>query len=350
MSADSHDLQPAAPPPEVFISYASRDYDKVQRIAEQLAALGVNFWLDRQAIDGGANFALAIARGIKQSRVVMLMCSDAALRSRNVNQEILLAWKYARPYLPLLLEAVSFPEQVEYFLEGFQWIEVLDRPTTEWLPRVQRALTAVGVTSSAPAQSATVIDRQSALIDAAPVRPAQSRADLTGLRALASFNDRVWPVAAARLPPDRQPRPTFRGLGAPQDDVQHGYELGSRLGLAIQAERAGHLLLIDEGPEEIIYCLCPSWFAPDTHIHKGVNYLPQAGARYELFHVSGEPGREQLLAIITDEPLALDWLPPDPHTPARVLNTQDIELLLTQLRQLAPASWSAFATYFDVVR
>jgi hypothetical protein len=296
VSDNPYDLQPTArPSPEAFISYARRDYDKGRRITDQPTSLGVDFWLDQQTIEGGANYVLAIVRGIKLSCVTILMCSNAALRSRNVNQEIMLAWKYARPYLPLLLEPVDFSDQVEYFLAGCQW-------------------------------------------------PAQIRADLTSLRALASFNNRIWPIAADRITSNRQRRETSRDLGA-----QHRHKIGSNLGLAIEAERAGYLLLIDEGPEGIIYCLSPSWFAPDKHIRKGMNYLPQAGAPYESFQVSGKPGREQLLAVITDEPLDLDWMPPDQHLPARVLNAQDVELLLIQLRQLNPATWVALATYFDVV-
>lgn len=348
MSVGPHALQPIAlSPPEVFISYARRDYEKVRRIVDQLAALGVDFWLDQQAIEGGANYALAITRGIKQCRVVILMCSDAALRSRNVNQEIMLAWRYERPYLPLLLEPVSFPEQVQYFLEGCQWIEVLDHPATEWLPRVQRALISADVAGGVLKPSSSAVYPKPVPADAPDVRLAQSRADLAGLRALASFNDRIRPIVADHIPPDWQRHSTFRDLGKPP---QYRYTPGSHLGLAIEAGSDGHLLLIDEGPEGVIYCLCPSWFAPDTLIRKGVNYLPQAGARFGSFEVSGEQGREQLLAIITDRPLGLDWMPPDPATPARVLNAQDVELLLTRLHQLDPANWVALATYFDVGR
>ncbi len=127
---------------EVFISYARRDYEKVRDVAAALGARGVSLWLDQAAIDGGQHYGLEIARGIKQSCVLLLMCSDAALRSRNVNQEIMLAWRYERPYLPLLLEPVSFPEQVEYFLEGCQWIELhepaCDRMVAARRTRAQR--------------------------------------------------------------------------------------------------------------------------------------------------------------------------------------------------------------------
>jgi len=120
--------------PEVFISYASRDGERVAAIARELAAAGVSLWRDQQRILGGDVYGPAIVRAIRQSKVLMLMCSDASLRSRNVNQEIRLAWKYQVPYVPLLLEPVSFPEQVEYWLEGWQWIEVLDRLPADWLP------------------------------------------------------------------------------------------------------------------------------------------------------------------------------------------------------------------------
>jgi hypothetical protein len=131
--------------------------------------------------------------------------------------------------------------------------------------------------------------------------------------------------------------------------VQHGHRLGSRLSLSIESDREGYLMLLDEGPENIVYCLCPSWFAPDTRLKAGRCYLPQAGSRYDSFEVSGEPGREHLLAIITDEPLGLDWLPADPRTPARVLNPEDIRLLLDRLRRLETNGWVALSTYFDVV-
>src|SRR6266540_3541935 len=82
--------------PEVFINYASRDSDRVLPIADQLQGASVSLWLDRHKIPGGSNYGPEIVRGIKGCKVLMLICSDAALRSRNVKQEIQLAWKYGR--------------------------------------------------------------------------------------------------------------------------------------------------------------------------------------------------------------------------------------------------------------
>jgi TIR domain/Domain of unknown function (DUF4384) len=335
-----NDLTPVPDPgcAEVFVSYSSRDRERVLAIADELQQTGVRVWLDRNKIPGGGSYGTEIVRGIKGCKVLMLMCSDAALRSRNVKQEIQLAWKYGRPYLPLLLEPTGFPEQVEYWLEGFQWVAVHAQPSEYWLPQVLQALGLAGVHYSGAAPA----------LGAAPIEPAQPARGLEGLRAVARLTDQIWPVPFSNSTRART-RSASRGLGAPQDDVQHGHRLGSRVSLAIESERGGHLLLLDEGPEGTRYCLCPSWFASDTHVQPGRSYLPQAGSRYNSFVVSGKPGREHLLAIITDEPIGLDWMPADFRTPARVLTTADVETLLDRLRSREADRWTALATYFEVL-
>jgi hypothetical protein len=78
--------------------------------------------------------------------------------------------------------------------------------------------------------------------------------------------------------------------------------------------------------------------------------LPQAGSRYESFVVTGKPGREHLLAIVSDEPLGLDWTTSDPvKEPARVLKQADIDVLLVRLRNWGGDKWMALSTYFDVM-
>jgi TIR domain-containing protein len=106
--------------PEVFICYASQDRDRVLPIAEELEAAGVRVWVDRNKIGGGSNYGQEIVRAIKGCKVLVVMCTEASMQSRNVRQEIQLAWNYEQSYLPLLLEPVRFPEQVQYWLEGCQ--------------------------------------------------------------------------------------------------------------------------------------------------------------------------------------------------------------------------------------
>jgi len=341
---------------EVFISYSSRDADRVLQIAAQIEAAGIRVWVDRHDILGGTNYGYEIVRAIKNCRVMALMCSDASLRSPNVGQEVRLAWKHQKPLLPLQLAPTNIPEQIEYWLEGCQWIEVLNHPPERWLPRVLQALWYLEGQGSPYAlygPRATGRDLGAAArtnltkASAAPIiGPAEG---LAGLRAIAKFTDRIWPLPDyARPAAATAPRASaVRDLGAAQDQARHRYRLGSRVCLAIESERQGYLTLLDEGPTGTSYCLCPSWFAPDVRLYAGRSYLPQAGSRY-AFEVTGQPGREHLLAIITDESLGLDWLPPEPSAPARVLDRADVDAILDRLRGLEANRWTALATYFDV--
>ena len=79
---------------------------------------GVGVWLDQADIPGGSSYGPEIAAGIQGCGAVTLMCSAASLASRNVRQEIQLAWRYGRPILPLLLDPVTFPDDLSYWLEG----------------------------------------------------------------------------------------------------------------------------------------------------------------------------------------------------------------------------------------
>lgn len=346
--------QPNTEGADLFISYSSRDADRVHRVADLLEEAGIRVWLDRHRIQGGTIYGSEIAHGIKHCRMLALMCSDASLRSRNVKQEILLAWEYEKPYLPLLLAPVSFPEQVEYWLQGWQWIEILDHPPERWLPGVRSALQHAQMISPSPAADLSPsvppsVARGLGAIPTPRINPVYPAPGLAGLRAMAKFTDRIWPIPAQAAAHANAAPSTFRGLGAPQEHVRHAYRLGSRLSLAIETDRAGYLTLLDEGPERILYCLCPSWFARDTHLQPGRNYLPQSGAAYEAFELSGTPGREELLALITDEPLGFDWLPSHPSVPARVLAQADVDALLHRLRQLEITQWTALSTYFEVI-
>jgi hypothetical protein len=328
--------------PEVFVSYASHDRRRIMTLADSLRSHGVSLWFDQRQIAGGASWAREIVRAIRACKALLLMCSDAAMRSRAVAQEIQLAWKYQLKYLPLMLERTSFPEQIEFFLEGHQWIEILDRPPGQWLPEVLGALRNAGVLCSTP--------RPEAGVNESPIRLGRPTPGLGGLWALAKFTDRIWPLVVEDQSADLQ-RVTYqvRALGAPRPGARHRIRLGSRVFWAIEWETAAHLLLLNHGTEGKTYCLCPSWFAPSTRLHPGLTLLPTAEARCEPFVLTGAPGRESVLAILTERPLALDWLPATPQVPALVLADQDLLEVEAILSRLQPDQWTALATDFDVV-
>lgn len=142
----------------------------------------------------------------------------------------------------------------------------------------------------------------------------------------ATFTDRIWPVTHEFVNQERTwqagrgtGKKSLRGLGAKPKRIQYAYPVGSELclafdisgkpkvrGLGGKPTRDGYLTLLDEGPEGIVYCLCPSQFAPETRLETGHFYFPQEGSPFKAFELSGAAGKEKLLGIISDEPLGLE--------------------------------------------
>ncbi|HET7038047.1 MAG TPA: tetratricopeptide repeat protein [Thermomicrobiaceae bacterium] len=135
-----------------FLSYASTDRAWALRIAALLNARGVSVWIDRTSIVGGTRWTDEIVTGIKTTPVLLVLITPASMQSRNVRQEIQLAWEYDRKILPLVLQTAPLPNAVEYALAGTQWVEILDAPEEVWLNRLLQALGGLGV---APAGTTT---------------------------------------------------------------------------------------------------------------------------------------------------------------------------------------------------
>lgn len=140
---------------DVFISYASVDRHRVMGIVEALTHTGLRVWIDGSGLPAGVNYGPEIVAAIKQSRAVLLACSAAAFSSRNVRQEVALAWKHECPIVPLLLEPLPIPDDLAYWLEGTQWVEVLDRPRDAWLWDLTQGLHQLGIAVLEPVSTAS---------------------------------------------------------------------------------------------------------------------------------------------------------------------------------------------------
>jgi len=131
---------------QLFLSYASDNRDIAMAIADALEASGLAVWIDRRGISGGEQWAAEITTAIWGASAMAIICSQASIRSRNVRQELQLAWDADRPIIPLMLEQVSFPPEIAYFLQGRQWIDLMSRGPGEWVREIASALQQLGLT------------------------------------------------------------------------------------------------------------------------------------------------------------------------------------------------------------
>jgi hypothetical protein len=128
--------------PYLFVSYASRDRDRVLPVVDRLSHLGIRFWIDKNKIPGGADYTQEIPPAIRKSRGLVVFVSRHAFASDNVKKELGIAWERRKPLLPLLLEEVEIPEKFFYHLVDVQHIALFGEGEERWIESIQLALQA----------------------------------------------------------------------------------------------------------------------------------------------------------------------------------------------------------------
>lgn len=111
---------------DIFISYSRKNIGDCLEFASALDEAGINYWLDKEGIEGGSKWGQIIPKAVHDSKIVVLLASKFSLNSDNVYNEISLAIeRYKRPVVPVLLEA--YPEEftkLDYLVHSLQHIEL----------------------------------------------------------------------------------------------------------------------------------------------------------------------------------------------------------------------------------
>jgi hypothetical protein len=142
----------------VFLSYARRDQVFADHLVTALEARGVNVWVDREDIPGGAAWESAIGEALSASSAVLVVLSPASVTSEYVPKELSLAEKYERPIVPILHEPweespdAPAVKRVEFQLAGLQYVDFAHQPLAQGITTLLRALPVAG-TGSRPAVS-----------------------------------------------------------------------------------------------------------------------------------------------------------------------------------------------------
>ena len=139
--------------PDVYLSHTSRDSEAARQIADALEREGVTCFLAPRDIAVGVEYGTAILSAITSSRVLVVLLSESANQSRQVDREVQTAANNGLPIIPYRIEDVSPRGSLVYFLSGVvfpvnqlpPWLQPvsLSLPTTYWLEGMRRAIAGV---------------------------------------------------------------------------------------------------------------------------------------------------------------------------------------------------------------
>jgi hypothetical protein len=109
---------------QVFISYSSEDRPYADHIRTALLALGLEVWMDSDAILAGDRIASKIEDGLRGSDYFLLLISEASNNSIWVKREISRAFDLAqKKHLTLVPVLMRKKEEVPFEFRGLVYID-----------------------------------------------------------------------------------------------------------------------------------------------------------------------------------------------------------------------------------
>jgi hypothetical protein len=97
----------------------------------------------------------------------------------------------------------------------------------------------------------------------------------------------------------------------------------------ILSEKMGHVLLLNRDEANVVYCLCPSKFAPSVNLHRGEKIVPSES---DYAYLGAEMiGKEEWWGWIVDRVPPLSWLDDAARNEDLQLKAEQLTELLSQV-------------------
>ncbi len=112
---------------EVFISYSSKEKETADLVRECLENNGITCWMAPESIPIGSGYAGEITEAIKNSKMIVLILSSAAMSSKWVEKEVDFAISENKPLLPFHIDDTDLNSVFKLYLNNVQRIEAYRR-------------------------------------------------------------------------------------------------------------------------------------------------------------------------------------------------------------------------------
>jgi formylglycine-generating enzyme required for sulfatase activity len=138
---------------DVFISYPHQDKAAADAACAKLEAEGIRCWIAPRDIAPSADWAASIIGAIDSCRVMVLIFSSSANRSKQVHREVQQAFDVEKPVVPFRIEGISPEGTLRYYMGPVHWLDAVTPPLEQHLEKLVAAVAALVRTSTPGADS-----------------------------------------------------------------------------------------------------------------------------------------------------------------------------------------------------
>src|SRR6516162_5933195 len=121
---------------DVFISHSTEDKPAADAVCAILEKNGVRCWIAPRDIMPGSDWGESIVNAIRTSRVLLLLFSTNANKSRQIKREVEIAADGNVTIVPVRIENILPTDSFKYFLGNIHWLDALTPPLEKHLEEV----------------------------------------------------------------------------------------------------------------------------------------------------------------------------------------------------------------------
>ena len=128
---------------DVFVSYSSKDKTTANAACETLEARGIRCWIAPRDVLPGEEYASALVRALRDSRIMVLIFSSSSNQSPQVLREVERAVSKGMMILPLRIEDIAPCAAMEYYISSRHWLDAFMPPLDHHLDHLTQTVQAL---------------------------------------------------------------------------------------------------------------------------------------------------------------------------------------------------------------
>ncbi|MBR4586746.1 MAG: toll/interleukin-1 receptor domain-containing protein [Lachnospiraceae bacterium] len=113
---------------DVFLSYSSKNKNVADAVVADFEQHGIRCWYAPRDIMPGQEWVSAIHDAIKRCRLFVLIYTDGSNESKQVANEVALAFNSGKTLIPFKLSNTAMSSELEYYLTRVHWLDAVDPP------------------------------------------------------------------------------------------------------------------------------------------------------------------------------------------------------------------------------
>ncbi|MBQ3906370.1 MAG: toll/interleukin-1 receptor domain-containing protein, partial [Lachnospiraceae bacterium] len=127
-TAAAQETKPVKNELDVFISYSTKNKNVADAVVANFEQHGIRCWYAPRDILPGQEWVSAIKEALHKAKVFVLIYTDESNASRQVMNEVALAFNANKTIVPFRLTEGNMNDELEYYLTRVHWLDAVSKP------------------------------------------------------------------------------------------------------------------------------------------------------------------------------------------------------------------------------